>query len=183
MKGIIISHQSKWEEDLLNLFSEFSPEIIDFNNFDEKKLGDADFIVLSGGPIHISNEEDLQEEKEFLKETNKPILGICLGLEILGVTFGSRLLKLEKSRKGFFGFDFFGEKGKLYFSHEWFIKDVPKHYIVRRKRKNIIELMQHKTKPFIGIQGHPEKSGKYGEKIRDVFIKKFVLTPYNNPRG
>jgi len=174
MKCLIIHHQTKYKEELLNLFSEYSPEIVDCEKFEPENTEKYDFIVLSGGPIHISDEKDIKKEKEFIRNTNKPVLGICLGLQIFGVTFGSKLLELEKKREGLSDFEIHGEKGKLYFSQGWHVKDSPQEFEILRRNGEIIEAMRHKTKPFLAIQGHPELSGEYGERIKKIFIERYV---------
>ena len=180
MKCLIIYHKTKYKEELLSLFSEYSPELIDCENFDPEYAEKFDFIVLSGGPIHISDEEDIKKEKDFIRKTNKPILGICLGLQIFGVTFGSKLLQLEKEREGLSDFELHGEKGRLYFAQGWLVKDEPAEFEVLRKNGEIIEAMRHKTKPFLAVQGHPEISGEYGEKIKKIFIDRYVKPSLEN---
>ncbi|MBU0665913.1 MAG: gamma-glutamyl-gamma-aminobutyrate hydrolase family protein [Nanoarchaeota archaeon] len=158
----------------MELFSGYNPKLVDYEKFRRDCAKDFDFVVLSGGSIHISNPDELVEEKVFLKKTNKPVLGICLGLQLLGVAFGSKILELPNIRRGFFDFELFGKKGKIYFAHSWFLKDAPKEFEVLRKSGDIIEVMVHKKKPFLGLQAHPEMSGEYGVIIRDLFINRFV---------
>ncbi len=148
--------------------------MVDYLNFSERLAEDFDFFVLSGGPLHISDPEDLKEEKAFLKKTSKPVFGICLGHEILGVTFGSELFELEKKKEGMFFVEILGLKGYLYHSNSWFIKDVPEGFELLRRDGEIITAMRHKTKPFFSVQGHPEKSGEFGRALKDLFIKEFV---------
>ena len=174
MKGIIINHDSSFIDDLKKLFE--NCDVIHYKDLEEgiDVLYEYDYVVLSGGPINISGREDLVEEKIFLKKTNKPVIGICLGFEILCVAEGSKLPPLGRLREGFFELNFFGTKGKLYQSHSWLIEDAPSCYEVLEKTGKIIELVVHKEKPFLGIQGHPEKSGKFGVYIRDFFLNNFV---------
>ena len=174
MKCLIIDHKTAYKKELLNFLSGFSPKMVDYEEFNPKETESFDFIVLSGGPIHISAEEDIKKEKEFIRNTNKPILGICLGLQIFGAMFGSKLFELDRLRKGFFNFELHGEKGTCYFNHKWFVKDAPPEFEVLRRNEEIIEALRHKTKPFLGVQCHPEISGEYGEKIKKIFIEEYV---------
>lgn len=172
MKGLIIDHGSTLIDALKELFPE--ADVMHHSTFDRSIAESHDFIVLSGGPIHISHPEDLLEEKEFLKTTKKPVLGICLGLEILGVTFGSRLLKLKKKRKGLYALDILGENGMMYYKHGWFIKDAPEGFDVLARDDDIITAMACKDRPILAVQGHPEKSGDFGNSVKRTFIENFV---------
>lgn len=172
MKCLIIDHNTTLIEELKQLFPE--ADIVKYSEFHKNITEKYDFIVLSGGPIHISSPDDIKEEKEFLQTTTKPILGICLGLQIIGIAHGSALLDLEKERTGLFELEILGEKGKIHQEHGCFIKDVPDGFEVLDRQGDIIEAMAHKSRPILAIQGHPEKSGKFGELIKKIFIKKFV---------
>lgn len=175
MKALIINHNTNPEKfaPLRDFFPEIECVVL---KYDEFKIPDEkfDFVVLSGGPINISNKSDLIDEKKFLLNTNLPVFAICLGLEIYGVLYGSQLKDLSSKREGFYDFEIFGEKGELYYSQECYIEEISEEFEILRKTGNIIELMVHKQKPILAIQGHPEKSGIFGEKIRDLFIERFV---------
>lgn len=176
MKGLIINHQTKFLKELKILFSGLSVDIVDHGEFNKEIAEKYDFVVLSGGPIHISGGNDIVEEKEFLRNTNKPVLGICLGLQILAITFGSKLFELESKKYGFFDFEIFNKKGRLRYINKWFIKDLPENFTLLSKGKEGIEAIQHKTKPILALQGHPELSGEYGKTIRDLFLENFAKT-------
>ena len=155
---------SIFTQDIVLKINVVREEIID-------KLG-----ILKGVPEFIKTDHDeyIKKEKEFIRNTNKPILGICLGLQIFGAMFGSKLFELDRLRKGFFNFELHEEKGICYFNHKWFVKDAPPEFEVLRRNEEIIEALRHKTKPFLGVQCHPEISGEYGEKIKKIFIEKYV---------
>ncbi len=176
MKCIIINHNTRFKKELASLFSEFDTQIMNYEEFDETKLAKADFIVLSGGPIHISDKNDLIEEKNFLKKTTKPILGICLGHQILSLVFGSKLEQFKEKKIEFFELELFGMKGQMFYSHIHYIKELPKEFRLLSKRNGFIEAMEHKTKPIFSLQGHPERSGEFGEGIKTLFIQRFVNT-------
>ncbi len=174
MKCLIINNNTKFLDKLIALLANYNPIVVDYKKFSINSISDFDFLVLSGGSINISYPNNLKKIKKFLRKTNKPILGICLGLQILSITFSSTLLDLKQQRKGFFDFDFFGAKGSLYYIHSCFIKDVPEEFEILVKSGDIIELIKHKIKPLVGLQGHPEMSNEYGKKIINLFVDKFV---------
>jgi GMP synthase-like glutamine amidotransferase len=172
MKGLIIDHKTKYIAALTELFPE--AELVRHGKFDPSDTEKYDFIVLSGGPINISGPQDIAEEKRFLLSTSKPILGVCLGHQMLGVANGSKLLQLRGNREGFFDISILGAAGKIFYNHEWYIKELPQGFSLLANDGEIITAMHHKTKPILSVQGHPEMSGEYGRKIRDIFIERFV---------
>jgi len=66
-----------------------------------------DWLVVLGGPMNVSEEEKfpwLKEEKKFLSawiKSNKPVLGICLGGQLLAEVLGGRVEKNGVREIGF----------------------------------------------------------------------------------
>jgi GMP synthase (glutamine-hydrolysing) len=71
-------------------------------------IGNADGLIVMGGPMGIYDEAVypwLAEEKIFIKqiiEQNKPVLGICLGAQLIADALGSNVWKNEHKEIGFF---------------------------------------------------------------------------------
>jgi GMP synthase (glutamine-hydrolysing) len=76
-------------EDILMKFA--SVERIGYYDFDEKTLKKYSAIVFSGAPILLSQIDNSKYISDFqwVKEYNKPILGICFGHQLLGLLFGA----------------------------------------------------------------------------------------------
>jgi len=61
------------------------------------KIEDIDFLVVMGGPMSVNDEQDhpwLKQEKEFIRgaiETGKPVLGICLGAQLIANCLGEEV--------------------------------------------------------------------------------------------
>jgi GMP synthase-like glutamine amidotransferase len=172
MNGLIINHETGYLRQLRRLFPE--ADVVFYRDFDPEHAERCDFIVLSGGPINISGPKDIAEEKRFLLRTSKPVFGVCLGHQILGVANGSALLQLERGREGFFDTSILGAAGKMFYSHGWHIKELPPGFSLLANDGEIITAMRHNTKPTFSVQGHPELSGEYGRKIREIFMETFV---------
>ncbi len=72
------------------------------------ELEDFDFLVVMGGPMGIYDEEDypyLKEEKKFIKEaikSNKKVLGICLGAQLIADVLGGKVYKNSYKEIGWF---------------------------------------------------------------------------------
>lgn len=167
MKGLIINHNTQYIDKLVELFN---CDVMNHTDFNIEKVEQYDYIILSGGPIDISKETDIVEEKLWLRETNKPILGICLGLQILCLVYDETLeyKELENNRKIYEKFEFENTNYDMFYNHSYYFEKIPKDFIGEIK-DGILIWMKHKTKPILAFQGHPEMS-EQGELIRDYFL-------------
>jgi GMP synthase (glutamine-hydrolysing) len=123
-------------------------------------------------------------EEKFVKESNLPILGICFGLEIIVLSFGGKLEKLEKKIKGkrkikivkkdriFKGL---GEEFTAYEGHKLRIKEMPRNFEILARSRDCIEVIKHREREIYGLQFHPEV-GFDGQKCLENFLK-----IYKNP--
>lgn len=169
LKSVIINHSTSFPFNLHKLFT--NSDIVEYTHFNKSHIESYDYIILSGGEINISGDNDLIEEKEWLRETKKPILGICLGMQILSILEGEKLLTIGNRITGKQTFDLFGINGEMTYDHGWYIPNIPKNYngFIRNDRLDCIY-----SKNRLAVQGHPELSGKLGIKIKDLFLSKFI---------
>ncbi len=71
-------------------------------------IGNIDGLIVMGGPMGIYDNEQypwLAAEKAFIKEIidqDKPVLGICLGAQLIADVLGSNVWKNEQKEIGFF---------------------------------------------------------------------------------
>lgn len=145
---------------------------------------DINGVILSGGGPLLDLDIDfsrLRADLACLINLDVPVLGICLGYELIGEACGGNVLKLKKPS--------LNKKHKVkilnknrifknlpdviyvYEHHFRYLRDVPKVLeISARSKRDKIEAFFHKKKKLYGLQFHPEKSGKAGEIIFENFL-------------
>jgi GMP synthase-like glutamine amidotransferase len=119
----------------------------------------CDKVILSG--TALEDNVTLKQPKKFqwLKTVCKPVLGICAGMQTLGVLFGLNLLEcLEigmtqvttvKSNLLFEG------EFKAYSLHN-FTVEAGDDFEVIAKSEECVQAMKHRHKPIYGVLFHPE---------------------------
>ena len=149
----------------------------------------ADGIILSGGGdlSVISNAEEniLRDgyEKElvdFAVDAKIPLLGVCRGMQFLGVYFGGHLMEVSNHRRSThiveFDDDFYGAKSISCNSyHNYALKDVGQMSIVATSPDGVIESVRHKEHDIFGIMWHPERDEPFKQEhvgfLRRIFSK------------
>lgn len=134
-----------------------------------------DLIVLSGGGGEGFELKDkrhgklwYEDEMNFVLACDKPIVGVCMGFEVISAAFGSKVEHVGKLVKGFKDAKTtpHGEKRLSQFKlnqFEWHRYGVPqvsaKHFEVLAHSATGIEMVKHHTRPIIATQFHPEVEG------------------------
>ena len=123
-------------------------------------------IILSGGSGHPEKRKDLQTNYLVLNQAQMPILGICLGHEIIAHHFGGKLETLPRQQLGLQKITM--TKTDQLFSKKTYLLEKKHYYHVAKAPENFeilgksaicaVEIIKHKAKPIYGIQGHPEIS-------------------------
>lgn len=135
-----------------------------------------DLVILSGGggegsEINDTYEQDTlwyENQINYVLSSRKPILGICMGFEVIARAYGATVVEmgeyvegvhmLKPTKKGQALFD----KTKLaqHENHIWRVPSMPtKHFDVLAHSQTGIEIIKHKTRPILATQFHPEKGG------------------------
>ncbi|MFV3013656.1 carbamoyl phosphate synthase small subunit [Clostridium botulinum] len=136
-----------------------------------------DLIFLSNGP---GDPEDLTEVIENLKILigKKPIVGICLGHQLLALSLGGKTAKLKFGHRGCNHPVKDLEENKVHITsqnHGYFVDVLPKDMEVTHVSVNdgTIEGMRHKILPIFSVQFHPEAcpGPKDSDYIFDEFMK------------
>ena len=123
-------------------------------------------VVLSGGPYSVYRERESLGVCEDALEADFPVLGICLGHQVMALHFGGEgsegktaeyakvdLTVIEEDDL----FRDFPRRISVWESHKDEVVRAPEDFIVLAASDICkIEAMKHKKKPIYGVQFHPE---------------------------
>lgn len=136
--------------------------------------------VISGAPILITEKDSDPYLERFLwlKQVPFPVLGICFGHQMMGMTFGALPHRQREDRDWQIIevlidcplFDKLPQELELMEDHCEAISIPPgfKHVAVSDSCVN--EAMMHEQLPLYGVQFHPEVSGNFGAIILENFV-------------
>ena len=148
-------------------------------------LSQYDLIVFSGGsdvPTVMRHPEEYFQEIEIIKNVKIPILGICLGAEIINIAFDGTIKKLGKEFLGNYSIDIKDGSAKKVLGdaiivaegHSMAVDILGDRLEIIADSNRGIEIMKHRTKSIIGLQFHPELTSnkKLADWIFDTILRK-----------
>jgi anthranilate synthase/aminodeoxychorismate synthase-like glutamine amidotransferase len=188
MKKIILI--DNYDSFTFNLYHYLSSLNLDVDVIRNDKISPTDIIkkkynkiVISPGPGNPSQSGNcLKIVKSLYKKI--PILGVCLGHQIIGQVFGSKIIQAKKLMHG--------KTSKILSKKTGILKDLPKTFEATRYHSLIIDKkslskdleitaetkdglimgVRHKNYDVHGVQFHPESiKTKIGIQILKNFIK------------
>ena len=106
-----------------------------------------------------------EDEMKLVRMANKPILGICMGFEVIAQAYGapitqigSLILEPSKLQVTKDAQKLLGQKSLIqYEAHSWRVRDVPSDFEVLATSKTGVEMFRYKN--LLATQFHPEKGG------------------------
>jgi GMP synthase (glutamine-hydrolysing) len=161
---------------------------------------DIDAVILSGSKARIVDETQRNMFKhvtDLIKRLDLPLLGICYGHQLLCTSFGCKVEALAQpvidkfqevriiNDDGIFSGFKAGQAGPFFFeSHNDIVKrnslNAAGFVLLADSRTCEVEAVRHKSKPFYGVQFHPERiktesdTRPDGHKLIENFYKNIV---------
>jgi len=175
MKILIINNNTKHLDHLRSALAEHDIEVRNYHPGTDFSCNDKDLVVLSGGggeglEIHDEHKPGhlwYEDQMRFIQSCQKPIVGICMGFEVISRAFGAKVEKLSKGLEEFIEIKttpagkrvLAKAQLKQFEAHNWCVRKSPVEFDVLAESKTGIEIIKHKTRPILATQFHPEKGG------------------------
>ncbi|MEK7217903.1 MAG: gamma-glutamyl-gamma-aminobutyrate hydrolase family protein, partial [Patescibacteria group bacterium] len=155
--------------------------VVTLYRLQDSSLASYDGVIISGAPIILGevSQREYLEPFQRMKEMTQPILGICLGHQILGLLFGSQIhrgsainreedISIVKPDELFSGLE---NPVSFREDHSEYVT-VPEGFTLLAKSGSCEnEAMKHQEKRMYGVQFHPEVSGSNGDILLGNFMK------------
>ncbi len=165
-------HELEFVRPIEKIVSSTGNEVVvcGYDKIKNSDLKNASGVILSG--TSLDDFEYLENAKNFLwlKNFKKPVLGICAGMQAIGLVFSGRLvddkyigLSEINFKETFLGLN---GKNKVYFLHNKSIM-LPEGF-AQFDNGNFPMAFKHKTKKIYGVLFHPEV---YNHELLKEFVK------------
>jgi anthranilate synthase component 2 len=181
MKILVVDNYDSFTWNLVNILrknKQHSFDVIFCDKIDPDNVKNYDKIIFSPGP-DIPKPGDIMSQILYFYKSSKSILGICLGLQAIGIYFGGSLTNLEKVVHGRSKKIVITSSDEPLFSgiaspctvglyHSWSVsrKDFPDCLCITAESEGRIMALAHKTFDVRGTQFHPESiMTPFGEKM------------------
>lgn len=141
-----------------------------YSELNNSHINKSSKIIIAGTSLQDNKFLRNIKKFEFIKSYHKPLLGICAGMQIISLIYGSELKK--KTEIGyyleFFDKEFLSLQGEheVYHLHNNYTT-LPEDFISYTKGK-ISQAIKHKEKEIYGVLFHPEVRNK---KLIENFIE------------
>ena len=164
----------------LGVYCEIKPF---WENENVKKDPDVKAIILSGGPSSVFEKNSPSIPADFFF-SNKPILGICYGMQLITHILKGEVTHSEVKEYGFSTirlkdsilFSNLKSPLKVWMSHGDVVKKVPSSFsIIAESENKLIAAIEDSKNKIFGVQFHPEVTHtENGDKIFENFIFKIA---------
>ncbi len=157
MKILIVDNNDSFTNNLEHLLfecAEAAPVILPYDSLAVADLAGFDLLVISPGPCTPADYPSYGP----LFETGTPVLGICLGMQVINDHYGGRTVPLPGCVHGRAeSIDFEGARRRVARYHSLHIERLGEGLeVISHNDAGVIMALRHRTLPIIGYQFHPE---------------------------
>ena len=143
-------------------------------------LSKFDSVILSGTALKDHATLSQPEKFEWIRDCGKPVLGICAGMQTIGLVFGLRLEKClgigMAQIRTLTANPLFSSTFKAYTLHNYSVTSSPEFDVLAESEK-CVQAIKHKRTETYGVLFHPEVRNK---EVIQRFILRFRATEEYN---
>jgi len=129
----------------------------------EKSLNSYDKIILSGSALKDTGTLDQTARFTWLKDCGKPVLGICAGMQTIGLVFGGHMEKCREIGMTEIATSkanpLFSSTFKAYTLHNYALVPSSEFEVLAESAK-CVQAIKHKQNNIYGVLFHPEVRNK-----------------------
>lgn len=191
MKTLILDNYDSFTFNLYQYIGELGGNPVVYRNdkidLDEVERLGISHIVISPGPGNPYTERDIGVSEKLIDYAAKqhiPLLGVCLGHQVLGKHFGAKVSRAPSVNHGKTSSIRVKEKSRLFTGLESAFEAMRYHSlcvepetiptnlpITAMSDDGVVMAMEHETLPLFGVQFHPESIGTpHGKDILKNFL-------------
>ena len=137
-------------------------------------------VIVSGRRVNSRQNNAINSSLlKLCLQKNIPTLGICYGCEIIALTFGGTIKRMEKPARQMITVDILvpnplvhkSRSINVFESHGYLVSRLPDDFVrIGSSALCQNEIISHKSKSMFGVQFHPERSGPDGLDLIRTFI-------------
>jgi len=154
-------HEREFVDPIVHIAGRIGKEllVVHLNDVSEHELRHAEKIIICGTSLKDNEFTKHVASCGWLKKTAVPVLGICAGMQLLGLVYGGKLKKeLEIGNYNEEFEQFLGLDGivSVYHLHQHYV-DFAKLDVFKVFSKGTVpQAVKHKKLPLYGVLFHPE---------------------------
>ncbi len=141
-------------------------EILHFTKIAKNMLGKYDKIILCGTALKDNAFVTQIDQFSWLRMYNKPVLGICAGMQVISLVFGGRIL--AQPAIGLERMQIVAETPLLgvprqiegYHLHNYRVT-LPQGFKLVAGTPDVVEAFKHRNRPLFGLIFHPEVRNRW----------------------
>jgi GMP synthase-like glutamine amidotransferase len=179
---MILVVDMNWKRDSLGYYEFVQPILAIAQELDDcvvkhysevttRDIADCNKIILSGTALKDNVTLNEPEKFSWLKQVDNPVLGVCAGMQTIGVVFGLLLtMCLEVGMTPMTTLSanpLFSSTFKAYSLHNYSVES-SEEFEVLAESPRCLQAIKHKQKPIYGVLFHPE--------VRNAEILKHFIT-------
>jgi GMP synthase (glutamine-hydrolysing) len=186
MRVLLVDNGTLYRKKMLKLLQEMEVVRVPYQQVSKDLLKqDFDLIVLTGAynsnSVKYYGDKLWAQEQELIRTAKVPVIGICLGAQLIAHNFGTRLSfvpggkRIKGIKKHIYNvkktpFNFFKYYGATVFSSQrWRMTELSDDLEAWCASAEGIEVFKHKKKPLYGLQFHPERRAEKNDGARMFF--------------